>query len=242
MTTSSTNGPSSSRLTRKEQRTVVRQTLISIGVAIILVVAFIFVIIPGVIRLTLAFLGSGTSFVATDDVPPQVPVLAAPVPATFSAQVDISGFGEAKSKITFVVNGSEYQDVTASDDGSFGLSLPLTEGENSLTVYAKDEAGNESAESKKYMIVFDAQAPELVITEPQPDQQIELRKNQLTTIRGTTEPGSRVFVNGRLASVQTDGAFSLTYQLQEGENILKIEATDRAGNKTEQELKVFFRL
>jgi hypothetical protein len=231
----------SSRLARKEQKKAVRQTFIFLFGAVILLVLFIFVIIPGVIRLTLAILGPGGAVAPTDDIPPQVPALAAPVPATFSAQIDIKGYTEAGSTVTLLLNGSQHQETTSADDGSFTLPVSLGEGENQISAFAKDAAGNESAESKAYTVVFDSEAPKLDIIEPQEGQQIELRKNQITSITGVTEKNAKVYINGRMTLADSEGAFKSSYQLQEGENKIMIEAVDQAGNKTSKELTVNFR-
>ena len=231
-----------SRLTRKEQKKMMQQSLLFGGAAVILLIAFIFIIIPGLIRFTLAFLGPVVSVEDVDDIPPQTPILSAPPAATYSAQVDLVGYGEPKSTITLVLNGSAHTEIVAGDDGSFSIPVALSEGENKVSAYAQDEAGNESAESKSFTIIQDTQAPTLEVAEPQDGQTIELRKNQILTIKGTTEENAKVYVNGRVVFAKDDGSFSTTYQLQEGENTLMIEAIDQAGNKTEKELKVTFKL
>ncbi len=230
-----------SRLAKREQKKAVRQTIIYLITAAVLVLAFIFVIVPGFLRFVASLSGNPTQD-SSDTFPPQVPVIAAPYEATSSASVDISGYGEADSQVVFVLNGSELEKQQIGSDGNFKASIPLTEGENLLTAYAVDANNNESSTGRTYTIIYDPEPPKLEITEPQPDQQYELRKNQTITIKGTTEANARVRVNGRLVFASSEGAFSTTYQLGEGDNKLTIEAEDKAGNITSKELNVKFKL
>jgi phage-related protein len=126
------------------------------------------------------------------------------------------------------------------EDGSFGLTMQLEPGENVLSGYSIDKTGNESAESKRYTVKFDDEPPELEITEPVDGANITLRKNQLTTIKGTTEENAKIELNGRLVYASADGSFSTTYQLNEGDNQLLFKAIDEAGNTTEKTIKVTF--
>lgn len=233
----------SSRLAKKEERKIVRQTLIIIVLAIIMLLGFIFLVIPGLIRLTVALLGgNATQFGQVDTIPPQVPILSAPVEATSSTQIAIRGYGEANSTIYVLVNGSQQQEVQAAEDGAFSVEVDLTRDQNTIAAFAKDAAGNESDISDSYTVILDATPPKIELEEPQDGQEYELRRNQMITIKGTTEAGARVYVNGRLTVARDDGSFSTTYQLQEGENKIQFEAVDKAGNTTDHEITVHFRL
>lgn len=231
-----------SRLARREQQKLVRQTVILIIAATLLLVGFVFVILPQSVRLVGYLTGANVISDPSDTLPPQVPVLAAPPPATPSAQLAISGYGEAKSEVVLIVNASEQNRKTLGDDGQFTFDVNLTEGENIISVYAIDANKNESEPSRSVVVVMDSQPPKLEINEPKDGQQIELRKNQQLAVKGMTDPKVRVYVNDRLAFTQEDGAFSTTFQLVVGENILKVKAQDQAGNITEKELKVQFKL
>jgi uncharacterized protein YfaP (DUF2135 family) len=238
---SSRSGNLSSRLAKREQKKAVRQTVMYLVTAAFLIVAFIFIIVPGFLRFVASLSGT-TGGDPSDTFPPQVPVIAAPYEATSSATIEINGYGEADSQVVFVLNGNELEKKTIGSDGNFTASVPLTEGENQLAAYSIDANNNESGTGKTYTIVYDPQPPKLEISEPLPDQEYELRKNQTITIKGTTEANARVRVNGRLVFANSEGAFTTTYQLSEGDNKLTIEAEDKAGNKTQQELNVKFRL
>jgi hypothetical protein len=233
----------SSRLVRKEEKKVVKQTLMILGLAVVMLIAFVFLVIPGLIRITVAILGGNTTGLGQEDtIPPQIPILAAPFEATASTQISLTGYGEAGSTIVALVNETQQKEVKAQDDGSFAIEIDLTQGENKVAAFAKDTAGNESDVSTTYSVALDATAPKIELEEPQDGQQYELRKNQMMTIKGTSEAGAKIYVNGRLTVAREDGTFSTTYQLHEGENKLQFEAVDKAGNTTQHEVTVSFRL
>lgn len=231
-----------SRISRKQQQKIVRQTALIIAITISLLATFIFFIIPQFIRLADGFLnGSGSLIEEQDQVPPQTPVLAAPVAATNSASLPITGFGEAGSKVVLVVNGERLEDANINDRGEFKFTVPLTEGENELAVFGIDEAENESVQTREYRVLLDTQAPQIELESPRDGDNIELRKNQITTIKGTTESKAKVFINDRLVYAKSDGSFSMSFKLEEGENKLKFRVEDRSGNVSEKEIAVNFR-
>lgn len=231
-----------SRLAKVESKKMMKQTVLFIVASVVLLVVFLFVIIPGLIR----FISSGgdvNQIVQSDTIPPQVPLISAPATATYSASIQLEGYGENQSELVVVLNGNEDQRAKIeTNDGKFQVSVPLQEGENNIAFYAVDDAGNESALSKTYTILYDKNPPAIKMENPQDGQTIELLKNQNVTVKGTTEPGATVYVNGRRTYANTDGIFSSNYQLTEGENKIMIRVEDVAGNVSEQDLTVTFKL
>lgn len=231
----------SSRLAKKQQKRLARQTWLIGIVTVVFAIVFALFIVPNVIRLGADFLGSDGSLSVGDTTPPQIPTISQPVAATPSASLRVQGFGEAGSTAVFVVNSSQVEEVVIGDEGDFETTIDLDEGENVLNIFAKDEAGNESGTSKSHIIVYDPVPPELELTEPVDGQTYELRKNQTITVQGTTEPKAKVSLNARPVLTKADGTFRTTYQLAEGDNELKFVVVDQAGNTTEQIVKVTFR-
>lgn len=232
--------PVTSRLAKKEQKKLITQTALMFGLVVVLILGFLFFVLPNIVRVAFNVLDSDPIAKSEDTIPPQVPILAAPVEATYSAQVNLSGYGEAKSEIILVLNGNEADKKTIADDGTFSFDVTLTEGENSLTTFSRDIAQNESALSKKYTVILDVTAPTIEIESPKDGDRITLRKNQITTIKGKTEPKARVFIDSRLVLADAEGNFQGSYNLQEGDNKIVIKATDAADNQTEKELTVNF--
>lgn len=230
-----------SRLAKKEEKKLLIQTIGFIVVGVLILFAFIFLIMPTAIRLFFQFLDGNKGLDVSDKIPPQVPILAAPADATNSATVSLSGYAEANSKVIFVLNGSEVSRVTATSEGTFTQDLRLETGENLLTTYSADEAGNESAKSTAYKIFMDTEPIEIKIEEPTSGAQIEGRKNQNLIIKGTAKPEAKIFVNDRLNYGKPDGSFAVSYALSEGENKIKLRVVDKAGNQAETELTINFR-
>ncbi|GIK83780.1 MAG: hypothetical protein BroJett025_04020 [Patescibacteria group bacterium] len=221
------------------------QSVMMIGVAVVLFFTFIFVIIPNFFNFITNFLDSSTPFQETDDIPPQIPIISAPVSATNSAELKITGFGEPESFVVFVLNGAKEDKVTITQDGSFEVPLTLSEGENKISAYSVDKADNESAVTKEYITVFDAKPPSIEVTEPADGSSFETRANQSITIKGKTDaddPGIKIYISGRLVFPKDDGSFSYVYRLNEGENKLEIIAQDKAGNSNKTEVTYAFRL
>jgi len=229
-------------LIKKEEKKMRQQTLLYIFFGLVLMALFIFLIVPNLIRLFFAILGDDTQLDIGDDVPPQVPILAtAPPEATFSAKLNLAGFAEPESTVIFVLNGVELNQTEVNEEGEFEEDLALESGDNELTLYGLDQAGNESLQSKSYQVVLDQEAPGLEVIKPEADSLIELKKNRNTAIEGVTEPLAKVYLNERLILADSEGNFSSTYYLDEGDNELKFVAIDQAGNQTELEIKVEFR-
>lgn len=233
----------SSRLAKKEQKKIQHQTFFYIFLGIVILLIFIFLLVPSIIRIFFSVIDQESPFEVKDDVPPQVPILSSnPPEATYSASLNLSGYAEANSKVVFVLNGEEVADVDVSDEGNFDYDLALNEGENEILLYGVDEAENESLKTRSYFLTQDTEAPFIDIETPEDGASIELKKNRVTNVSGSTEVGSKLYLNDRLLLVGSDGHFSGTYYLGEGENKLLFRAVDKAGNETEKEISVQFRL
>jgi flagellar hook assembly protein FlgD len=118
-------------------------------------------------------------------------------------------------------------------DGHFDIKRQLAEGTNLLQISATDPAGNKATISRELILV--TQPPEVTITAPLNDQWLN---QTVLTVAGVVPPGTTLKVNGQEATVATEGQFEREVILREGDNTLKIEATDDVGNVTTQEMIV----
>ncbi|MDQ5951066.1 MAG: hypothetical protein QG639_343 [Patescibacteria group bacterium] len=207
-----------------------------IGAAVILILIFMFVVLPLFIRFINSVLG--TNPIAEDEtVFLQPPVISAPVEATNSAQLKIDGYSSAGHEVVVVLNGQEFTRVPATDEGTFSADVELTEGENSLTSYSIDSEANESDAGQNYLIVLDTEDPKLEVTSPKEGDRIDTR-DSVIAVEGSTDPGSRIYVNDRTVFPGSDGTFSARHSLKEGKNEILVKARDEAGNETELKLTV----
>jgi len=87
--------------------------------------------------------------------------------------------------------------------------------------------GREGAlsETRELRLVQDRTAPSLRVNFPP-----ALTHKREHTIRGFTEPGSRVFVAGKPAVVNEEGRFVFKVKLKRGLNVIVVESVDAAGN------------
>jgi bacillopeptidase F len=229
----------SSRRAKVEQKKLMRQT-VGFGVLALVCLAFFgFIVIPGVIR-WVGGLG-GTAQLTTDtDVAPQVPVIETPFEATSSAKLTLNGFNQKGNQVAILDNTEEVQRVSTNDDGSFHADLTLQKGENKISAFAINSAGKESSTSTEFTVMYSNEPPKLEVTEPTDHQAVQGKKNQNVTFKGTTDPKTKVYINDRLIFVGSDGSFSATQRLENGENKVSVKSIDQAGNVTEKVVTVNF--
>lgn len=116
-------------------------------------------------------------------------------------------------------------------EGKFSIKRQLREGSNVIELVATDPAGNITTLAREIILV--TEPPEITITAPLND---EWTNESLITVTGVVPAGTSLKVNSQEAIVAEDGSFEREIILQEGDNILRIEATDDVGNVATQEL------
>ncbi len=231
-----------SRLAKKQRKQLVRQSFFFIVGGLALCALFLFFIMPKSINLLFNLIDNGDVIDVKDDfIPPQIPILQQVPEATFTSSLKLSGYAESGSDVIIKNNDKKVDDLLVPDNGKFEYKLKLNKGENFVSIYSIDPAGNESVSSRDYIITYDNEPPKIEIDEPKDGETIELKRNRVTTIRGKTEPKSKVFINQRLVYPNEDGEFYSSYPLKEGDNELLIRVVDQAGNSSELEMTVYFR-
>jgi flagellar hook assembly protein FlgD len=111
------------------------------------------------------------------------------------------------------------------------LKRQLAEGSNLIKISATDPAGNVATLNRE--VILATKPPEITIDSPTNDL---WTKESLITVSGTVPKGASLKVNGQEATVTGAGQFEREVILQEGDNVLRIEATDDVGNVTSQEI------
>lgn len=230
----------SSRLAKKKKKKLAKQSVVLLLLSILIGSIFIFFVLPTAVRFFFDFLDKETNLSEVDSIPPQPPVVAPPPNHTQDSKVTLEGFGEAEALVHLVVNNQKQDKVEIDDQGQFSITANLSEGENRIKIYSIDEAGNESV-SKSYQVEKDTQPPEIKIGFPEEGANFELREDQVITVRGETEPLSKVSINETVIYADNQGLFSGRLRLSQGENVIKIQIEDPAGNQSEHELTVYYR-
>lgn len=131
---------------------------------------------------------------------------------------------------------NEPQPVPIDSSGGFKLEYRLNEGENRIELSVTDMAGNRASTTR--LVTLIVRPPDIMVDNPPNDLWIN---QKLLSVKGSVPPGTALTVNGKTATVDDKGAFSVDVLLQEGENILGIEATDQVGNTAKTERRVFLK-
>jgi hypothetical protein len=95
-----------------------------------------------------------------------------------------------------------------------------------MSVRAVNEAGMTSFANMSFLV--DTEPPELELDEPFEDSVLVNQTGVL--LRGTTEPGARLFVGEVEVPVAADGSFDVTVNLSEGQTFVTVVSRDRAQN------------
>ncbi len=166
------------------------------------------------------------------------PVLDSLPQATSSADIVISGIASSKQNVNLYINNNLVNSIKTQGDGKFSFKETIKAGENSIN--AKETInGKESDLSNTITITLKNAPPSLTVDTPSENQSFSKDQN-VVDVKGSTDIDAKITVNGLWAITDDFGKFSYRLTLQNGENKVKIIATDIAGNKTEKEIKVSY--
>ncbi len=170
---------------------------------------------------------------------PGVPALASPRDgATYAyqrkaPQVEMSWnpVPEARAYRIVVAHDSGFRKVFADEtvSGTKFLVRNLQPGTYYWRVRAQDPDGFMGAYShpRSLRSVQDSTPPKLAILFP---PEMYVAPGEKVEMKGRTDIGARVKVNGQKVAVAADGSFTHVIALKEGVNLITIEASDEAGN------------
>lgn len=232
-----------SRLEKTESKKFARQAMVLGVITLVLVIILIVIGIPALTKLAVFFsskpdLGGSES---QDTLAPVSPQLNTPPEATNSAELSFSGYAESGTEVLLKRDDVVVQKSLVDASGSFSFpSIQLQKGSNEFRLTSIDQSGNESAPSPLVRINYDNEKPKLSLSSPKEGAQFFGASERLIAITGETDQDTHVVLNNRSLVVGSDGSFTTSYELQEGENQLQIIATDKAGNITSTTIKVAY--
>lgn len=165
------------------------------------------------------------------------PILNIPFEATNSANLVINGYASSESEVEIYLDDELKSTTTTDSNGSFSISdITLSKGQNNI--YGKTVNGEKtSLPSKTIRIVFNDDKPRLDISEPADGHEVKGGEKKVNVI-GATDPDNLISVNGQTTIVNSDGTFSLTVSLNDGDNTINILATTPIGNISKAERRV----
>lgn len=164
------------------------------------------------------------------------PLLNPIVTATNSANIIISGTSDKNNIVFLYINGTIVDQSHVDGNGTFSFTESLSKGNNQIYAVAQYKS-KRSDNSDSFTVYFSNSQPSLDVSSPTDGQ--SFKKDQNTAnVAGKTDPGVKVTVNGFWALIDDNNNFSYNLPLQNGDNQIKILATDQAGNQTEKDIKV----
>lgn len=227
-----------SRLYRRLESETRRNFYLSLfGIAVILLLVIKFGP-PLLVNLSLFLSGSKQSSLpiknTTDFL--MAPVLNPLPTATNSAKFTLSGKADPQAMIEFYLNSNLVDKTQADKNGNFSFDSMYVKGDNKIYVLAKIDNKSSNPSDTLDTLYINSQ-PTLTISSPSDGQQFTKDQSEIS-VTGSTDPQVKVTVNGYWAIVDQSNNFNYKLKLQSGDNTIKIEAEDLAGNKTEKEIKV----
>jgi hypothetical protein len=146
----------------------------------------------------------------------------------------VEGFAEMGSVVTIG------EVSVTSIDGKFRMSVPLEEGENILYAEARDSTGNTNSTS---ITVYRDTLPPVIVVENPPEDFITNRlEDRKMVVRGRTEVGALLTINGISIPLGDNGTFTFETGLDEGLNVITFLAQDSVGNQNTTTRRVLFDL
>lgn len=117
------------------------------------------------------------------------------------------------------------QPLRVDNAGRFSFQYKLVDGDNRVEIRASDAAGNTT--SIQRVVGLLTTPPDIELTRPLDN---EWTNQQLLTIEGRTRPGATLTINQQNVRVESDGFFQHQLILNDGDNTLRLVATDNVGN------------
>lgn len=173
-----------------------------------------------------------------DIIPPAVPIFSQVPEATKDEKITLNGVTDPSATVRLFVNGPEAGKTTADNDGKFTFAdVEISKNTNIIFAKAEDENGNVSEKSKIINTKFDDEEPEIEITEPTNGETVK-NLNERVMVKGTVNEEAEVTINGRRAVINPDNSFELLIGVNERDVEIKVEATDKAGNTSEEKIYI----
>ena len=232
-----------SRLERKKDEQITKKTVFMGFLTVIIFILIIAFGLPLLIKFSILLGNTKNKKDTTTEniVPPLAPRLMVPFEATSSSQIQIDGFAEAGSIVELLKNNQSIGKTEVTADGNFSFgNIQLNDGENDFSAIANKDVGGTSEVSKISSVIFDTIPPELTMSNPSEDS-LSVDSADFD-INGKSEKGVNVTVNGKIATVDSDGNFKLKIQLNSGKNDIGIVVKDTALNETKKTVSITYNL
>jgi len=221
-----------------------KQNIILAGIGIVAIIIFLIIfgqkilVGLGLLASTMSRNDTTNSTTAQSGRYIEPPTLNPAIEATNSATTTLSGAANAEQTVSLYNNDDLVDKKTVASDNTFKFTnVTLKDGVNTFKTKVSTKDNKTSDYSNEIIVTRLNKAPKLDVSSPTDGQSYKKAQSPIM-VTGDTDQGVKVTVNGFWAIVNDQGHFTYSYNLQSGDNTLKIEATDEAGNKTSKEVKI----
>lgn len=159
--------------------------------------------------------------------------------ATNSSRIIIKGSTFNLAKLIFYLNKKRVAEKNLTTNESFTQIIDnlIEETNNEILIKGLNNENEIVKESKKYLVYYKKNNPKLQIFEPEEGKKV----NQSSVIiKGKTDKETIIKINDYPIVVNALGEFEHEVTLNEGENKIKIQAEDIAGNHEEKTLTIIY--
>lgn len=165
---------------------------------------------------------------------PAAPSVDVPATSQLPGSVTISGMAAPGSQIVILVNGQPAGAATAGVDGAWSSTIELPAGEYTVQARTVDNVGAVIGESSPVTVTVGEATPAAESTSPRFDS-----LSGTYTFEGTATPGDTITLTNNGAAVGTTtadeaGNWSITVPAEGVTGDVQVQATDAAGNVTQQ--------
>lgn len=230
---------------RKKEKKIRNRLIFSLFIGLILLYGMFVWILPNLIGGLSVFNQLKTNNISPTPMPKNAilapPTLDIPYESTFAAVIKIKGYSQPNTLVEIYQNNLLLETKRSVADGSFiSKEINLVLGTNSFYGRNIDEKGEKSLPSKTFQIIYDNEKPKINLTEPAEGQIIKGDKK--VKVSGSVDKNRDIdlTINGIRIIINSDGNFSQTIDISDGDNIITVLAADLAGNTSQVSRKVTY--
>lgn len=230
--------------TRRSERKLKRNLIITLLVTAILIYFLIVWFVPTLVG-GLSFLNRFKDQPANTKSISEMNILAPPVfnipyEATNTSAVSLKGYSTPLIKVEIYLDDELVTTVDIKEDGSFSSEeITLNLGNNNIYGKAVNDKDEKSLPSKTFRLLYDNEKPKLELSQPLDNQEIKGGERKIN-VSGSTEPDAIVEINSIRVIVTSEGKFSGTLELNDGDNIIVVKSSDKAGNSSEVSRRIVY--
>lgn len=156
--------------------------------------------------------------------------------ATNTAEIVLQIRSTPKKNLSFYINDVKQKEIIPEEE-TFETTITLEKGNNTVSMIMDDPTSKTKKTSREYTIIYKDEKPALEITSP---RDLDTTSKNEILIEGNTESEVIIHINNLPIIVDSEGKFSYSLRLKEGENHITIEAIDIADNYETKAITVYY--